>query len=67
MASERDDTLEEFLAAFDRRLEAAPVVERRDPKNRRAQPAGMSIDKRRATGPASGAFGYRDSKTDSKD
>ena len=51
MEREHDEALEEFLAAFDRRLEAAPVVERRDPNDRRAQPGAQPVNGRRAKGP----------------
>ncbi len=64
MDSDRNDALKEFLAAFDQRLQTAPVVERRDSGDRRAQPAGKPIDGRRARGPSTDAFAYWDSKAD---
>jgi len=67
MDSRRNQALEEFLVAFDQRLEAAPVVERREPADRRARPDGKPIDGRRAKGPVTDAFAYWDSKTDPKD
>ncbi len=66
MEGERDEALEEFLAAFDRRLEVAPVVERRDPNDRRAQPA-VPINGRRAKGPVTDAFAYWELKTGPKE
>ncbi len=54
--------LDEFLAAFDRRLRAAPVVERRESDDRRAHPAGHSVLGRRAKGPVTDAFAYWNSK-----
>ena len=67
MNSRRNEALEEFLVVFDQRLEVAPVVERREPLDRRAQPAGKPIDGQRATGPVTDAFAYWESKTDPKD
>ena len=67
MAGERDEALEAFLAAFDQRLEAAPVIERRERLDRRAQAAGKPVDGRRARGPVKDAFAYWDSKADPKD
>ena len=67
MARERDEALEEFLAAFDQRLDAAPVVERREQLDRRAQLAGNPINGRRAKGPVKGAFAYWDSKPGPKE
>ncbi len=67
MTGERDEALEEFLAAFDRRLEAAPVIDRRDRSERRAHPAGMPVDGHRSHGPAKEAFAYWESKTGSTD
>ena len=67
MESEHNEALEEFLAAFDQRLDAAPVVERREQLDRRAQPAGNPINGRRAKGPVKGAFAYWDSKPGPKE
>lgn len=61
MASERDEALEEFLTAFDRRLEAAPLIDRRDRADRRARQGRKPIDGRRSDGPASDPFAYWDS------
>ncbi len=61
MAREHDEALEAFLAAIDRRLETAPVVERRG-EDRRAQPDDKPVDGRRAKGPVKDAFAYWDSK-----
>ena len=67
MARERDEALEEFLTAFDQRLDAAPVVERREQLDRRAQLAGNPINGRRAKGPVKGAFAYWESKAGPKE
>jgi hypothetical protein len=67
MDRNRDGAVEEFLAAFDRRLEAAPVVERRDRTERRAHHGACSVDGRRAKGPVNDDFAYWDSKPDPSD
>jgi hypothetical protein len=70
MEGEHDEALEEFLTAFDRRLRAAPVVDRRDRMDRRAQPAGLPFDGRRSRGPVTEPFAYWEAdgkKSDRKD
>ena len=61
MNREHNEALEEFLSAFDQRLEAAPVVERREQTDRRALPSDKPVDGRRARGPIDEAFAYWDS------
>ena len=62
MAREHDDALEEFLAAFDRRLKAAPVIDRRDRSDRRSQPPPGPVEGQRVDGPASDPFAYWEQK-----
>lgn len=62
MDRDRDGAVEEFLAAFDRRLEAAPVVERRDRTDRRAHHGARAVDGRRAKGPVNDDFAYWEMK-----
>ena len=61
MAREHDQAVEEFLAAFDQRLEMAPLVERRALFDRRTRPAYGAVDARRAEGPVADAFAYWES------
>jgi hypothetical protein len=56
MDRDRNEALAAFLAAFDRRLEAAPLVDRR------AQPGEKPVDGRRAAGPVVDAFAYWESQ-----
>lgn len=70
MAREHDQAVEEFLAAFDQRLDAAPLIERRVQIERRAElsrPGAKSVDGRRTSGPAKGAFAYWESSKDKAD
>ncbi len=67
MDSDRSDALKEFLAAFDQRMEAAPVIERREQTDRRAQPDGKPVEGRRARGPVKDAFAYWEAKDEPKD
>ncbi len=62
MSNERNEALKAFLAAFDERLEAAPLVERREQTDRRARSADKPVDGRRAKGPVTDPFAYWDSK-----
>ncbi len=66
MGNDHNEALEALLAAIDKRLETAPVVERRA-EDRRAQPGEKPVDGRRADGPVSGAFAYWESKPGPKD
>ena len=59
--------LRNFSTAFDQRLDAAPVVERREQLDRRAQLAGNPINGQRAKGPVKGAFAYWESKPGPKE
>ena len=61
MAREHDQAVEEFLAAFDQRLETAPVVERRMQIERRGEASARRVDGRRARGPVDDAFAYWES------
>ena len=61
MDRERHEALEELLAAMDKRLDSAPLVDRR------VQPGEKPVDGRRAQGPVKDAFAYWDSKSDRAD
>jgi len=61
MDGDHNEALEEFLAAMDKRLAAAPLVERRAATDRRAPPSEKPVDGRRAHGPVDDAFAYWDS------
>ena len=67
MEREHNEALEEFLAAFERRVEAAPVVERRGQPERRARFGEKPVDGRRVHGPVADAFAYWNSKSDRTD
>jgi hypothetical protein len=58
MERDHDKALAEFLAAVDKRLETAPLVERREPTERRAGPGEKPVDGRRTQGPVTDAFAY---------
>ncbi len=55
MEDDHDEALEAFLAAMDKRLKAAPLIERRE-QDRRARPDDKPVDGRRVHGPVDGRF-----------
>ena len=58
MTDEREDALNELLRAYDERLAAGPVVDRRAQVERRGAQEPSLIEASRASGPVHGDFVY---------